>query len=219
MLSHLFSAAVVTHETHYPAELAPLLAEEALQTGGMSPRRLAEFCAGRHCARQALRSLGVGTQPVLRGADRAPLWPRGVTGSITHASAGDAGWAAAAVAHSADVRALGLDAELDVPLDEDLLSIVLTPPERARLTQVTDAERALLGKLAFSAKEAFYKCQYTLTREILEFTDVLVEVDLPASRFQATFLRAAGTFAAGSHLDGRFERQRGLVVTAVELGA
>ena len=219
MLSGLFSAAVVTHETDYPAALPPLLDEEALQTGSMSERRLLEFRAGRHCAREALRLLGLGALPVPRGADRAPVWPDGVTGSITHVFDRSVGLAAAAVARTADVRALGLDAERDLPLDDDLLGIVLTERERGRLARATDAERALLSRLAFSAKEAFYKCQYTVTREFLEFSDVEVDVDLPGSRFRATLLRSAGEFGAGSHLDGRFTRERGWIVTSVELGA
>jgi 4'-phosphopantetheinyl transferase EntD len=217
VLSGLFSAAVVTCETDYPAEFAPLPPEEALHTGSMSERRLSEFRAGRHCARQALVALGVGALPVARGADRAPVWPEGVTGSITHVYRGESGLAAAAVARTTDVRALGLDAELDVPLDEDLLPIVLTPRERAALAHARPQEREFLGKLSFSAKEAVYKCQYTLTRQFLEFTDLELDVDLAASSFRATFLRAAGAFGAGSSLQGRFARQRGWIVTSVEL--
>jgi 4'-phosphopantetheinyl transferase EntD len=219
VLSGLFSAAVVTCETDYPAEFPPLPPEEALHTGTMSERRLSEFRAGRHCARQALVALGVGGLPVPRGADRAPLWPEGVTGSITHVCRGESGLAAAAVALTAEVRALGLDAELDVPLDEDLLPMVLTPRERAALAHLTPLGREFLGKLSFSAKESVYKCQYTLTRQFLEFTDVELDVDLAASSFRATFLRAAGAFGAGSSLQGRFARQRGWIVTSVELAA
>ncbi|HEY6556027.1 MAG TPA: 4'-phosphopantetheinyl transferase superfamily protein [Polyangiaceae bacterium] len=217
MLSGLFSAAVVTCETDYPAEFAPLSPEEALHTGSMCERRLSEFRAGRYCARQALVALGVGALPVARGADRAPVWPEGVTGSITHVCRGESGLAAAAVARTTDVRALGLDAELDVPLDEDLLPIVLTPRERAAFAHATLQEREFLGKLSFSAKEAVYKCQYTLTRQFLEFTDLELYVDLATSSFRATFLRAAGAFGAGSSLQGRFARQRGWIVTSVQL--
>lgn len=219
MLTSLFSAAVVTHEARYPAELPALLAEEARDTHNMSERRLLEFRAGRHCARQALCALGAGAVPVLRGADRAPVWPSGVTGSITHASGRDAGFAGAAVARITDVRALGLDAELDVPLDDDLLPLVLTPRERAALEHAAPHERAWLGKLVFSAKESFYKCQYALTREFLEFGDVEVDVDPGSARFRATLLRAAGALAPGWALDGRFAREGGWLVTGVELGA
>ena len=218
VLRGLFGNAVATHEAAYPAEFPPLLPDEQLHTGSMSEKRLLEFCAGRFCARAALASLGMRPEPVGRGTDRAPIWPAGVTGSITHVSGREHGFAAAAVARSSELRAVGLDAELDVPLDDDLHAIVLTPSERARLEAAAPSERTFLAKLSFSAKEAVYKCQYTLTREFLEFTDVEVESDLSQSTFRATFMRPiAGVFPRGSSLTGRFTRQQGLIVTGVEL--
>ena len=39
-----------------------------------------------------------------------------------------------------------------------------------------EAQRQAAATLIFCIKEAFYKCQYTLTREYLGFGDVRVEV-------------------------------------------
>ena len=69
-------------------------------------RRVAEFHAGRFCAATALRALEV-DGAVATGADRAPIWPAGVVGSITHTNR----FAAAAVALDTRARAIGLDTE------------------------------------------------------------------------------------------------------------
>jgi 4'-phosphopantetheinyl transferase EntD len=68
-------------------------------------KRQREFLAGRWCAKQALQCLGAGSTDVAMAEDRAPIWPDGVVGSITHT--GD--FAAAAVAWAADIAALGID--------------------------------------------------------------------------------------------------------------
>src|SRR6516225_8640665 len=92
----------------FPAE------EPAVRTAG--PRRRAEFTAGRRCAREALARLGLPAAPVLAGRAGEPRWPAGVTGSITHC----AGYRACAVARTADVTALGIDAEPDARLPAGL---------------------------------------------------------------------------------------------------
>src|SRR5277367_2552834 len=58
--------------------------------------RRTEFLAGRACARSALRKLADGRadDAIPIGPDRAPVWPAGIVGAITHAH----GFAAAAVA-------------------------------------------------------------------------------------------------------------------------
>src|SRR5687768_5342608 len=50
------------------------------------PKRQAHYRAGRYCAMKAMSALDAGfaTHPVDRAVDGAPVWPRGVVGSITH---------------------------------------------------------------------------------------------------------------------------------------
>ncbi|PZS40918.1 MAG: 4'-phosphopantetheinyl transferase, partial [Pseudonocardiales bacterium] len=67
--------------------------EAELITRAVDKRRR-EFRTVRHCARQALRQLGLPPAPVLRGERGEPKWPAGVVGSMTHC----AGYRAAAVA-------------------------------------------------------------------------------------------------------------------------
>ena len=93
-------------------------------------RRRKEFATARGCARSALARLGCPPVPVLTDRLGAPLWPGGVTGSITHC----AGYRAAAVALTSDVVSLGLDAAPNAPLrNPDMLDVIARDAERARL--------------------------------------------------------------------------------------
>lgn len=127
-------------------------------------KRQAEYLAGRLCARAALQANGAAA--VVPGTDeeRAPVWPEGFCGSITH---GD-GWAAAVVARSSDWRGLGLDVEnrLDSARAQRLAAEILTPDELARL----DPEQvALQVTLTFSLKESLFKALFPLVRQRFYF--------------------------------------------------
>ena len=50
-------------------------------------KRQREFATGRRLAHGLLTELGVGGGPLLPGRDRAPIWPDGVVGTISHSRA------------------------------------------------------------------------------------------------------------------------------------
>jgi 4'-phosphopantetheinyl transferase EntD len=151
--------------------------EAALRTAG--PRRRAEFAAGRSCARAALATLGVAAGPILPGPAGQPLWPAGVTGSITHC----AGYQACAVARTTDVAAIGIDAEPDAALPAGLIETVATGPERAWISARPSAALPSAAppgvcwdRLLFSTKEAACKLWYPLTGRWLGFQEAAVEL-------------------------------------------
>jgi 4'-phosphopantetheinyl transferase EntD len=151
-----------------PVEPADLYAEERAAVAAAVPARMAEFAAGRAMARRALGELGVTPAPIPVGPGRRPVWPAGVTGSITHCP----GLVAAAVARLSDLAALGIDAEPAVPLDAEVAEVVGSARERS------GADAGDLGAtVVFCAKEAFYKCWSTLGGPFLDFADVTVSFD------------------------------------------
>lgn len=134
-------------------------------------KRIQDFAAGRVCAHRALRELGILDFSLLAGEHREPIWPAAIVGSITHTR----GYAAAVVARQRDLKSVGLDCEVIDSVDEDLWSRICTPTEIARLAQLPPAERGRQAALIFAAKEAFYKCQFPLTRAWVGFEDVVIE--------------------------------------------
>jgi 4'-phosphopantetheinyl transferase EntD len=174
------------------------------EVAGMTAPRRAEFSAGRQAARAALAALGAAAA-VPHGPDRAPVWPAGTTGSITHSATA----CLAAVMRGAG--GIGLDLEEDADLPAELWDSILLPEELARLGP--DPGRA--ARLVFSAKEAAYKAQYAHSRRLFGF-DTLAVV-LTDGGFTATFRHPVGPFAAGHVLHGRHARAEGHILTAVVL--
>lgn len=180
------------------------------------PKRLREFDAGRAAARAAMAALGAAPVAVPHGADRAPIWPEGLTGSITHC----ANACLAALARDGDIRALGLDLEEDAPLDPDLFETVCTGTELERLAALPAGPRGQQARLIFSAKEAAYKAQYPLSRVVFDFHTLEVALDAGGpGHFIARFRRDVAPFGTGDALWGRYAIGGGLIATAVVLAA
>ncbi len=134
------------------------------------PGRRAEFLAGRICAMAALRALTGAPAPVPVGEGRAPVWPGGVAGSISHSGAR----ALAVVGRAAEYPFLGLDFE---PVMEDARAAPLAP---TILTE-GDADHRPAGMaegafttLVFCAKEAVYKAVWPRVRRVVDFHEARV---------------------------------------------
>lgn len=191
----LLPPAVVLRESTGPVPSVVSLPEERALAASFAEVRRREFLATRHLARSALGELGHPDAVVRIGPHRAPVWPAGIVGSITHC----AGYRAVALARADDLRSLGIDAEPAVPLDDGVAEQVLLPAEAARLRD------PLESTVVFSAKESVYKAWHPLTGGWLGFEDV--EVVLGDGTF--------GARVAEATLSGRFVVRDGLVLTAV----
>lgn len=189
----------------FPAEKAAL--------ARMAPARQREFRAGRAAIRAAMRSLGLPPAAVPMGPDRAPLWPAGLVGSLTHVPEA----CLAALAPAPALRGIGIDLERTGALAEELWEGVLGERERDWLRRQPDAARPRLATALFSAKEAAYKCQYPLSRRLLGFDAMRIALDPDLGRFSAEFRVPAPPFAPGDRLAGQVAFGPGWVLTAVIL--
>jgi 4'-phosphopantetheinyl transferase EntD len=167
----LFPAGVAAAELREPGDPGLLLPEEAARLGRAVPKRMQEFAAGRLCARRALAEFGIADFPIRVADDRQPVWPDRMVGSITHT----AGFCAAVVAERRHIGAVGLDSEVVGDVNAEIWQSICVPIETAWIASLPAAQRPAAVTLVFSAKEAFYKCQYPLVREFLGFHDVSVQ--------------------------------------------
>ncbi len=151
---------------------AALTEAEQLDIGHASPERRAEFALGRTLAREALHALGHGFASIRRGEAREPLWPGGVTGSISHT--GDLGVAVAAL--ESNIRSLGVDVESHIEIEPELWPSICSPRDLHRIEHLPAASRAHEVARVFSAKEAAFKCQFPLTRRWIDFAAVSVSI-------------------------------------------
>ncbi|WP_372674633.1 4'-phosphopantetheinyl transferase [Aquicoccus sp.] len=184
-----------------------LFAVEAEAMSRAVPARRTEFAAGRRAAHRAMARLGLAPAPVAMGPDRAPVWPRGLIGSISHCEGG----CAALVARMADMQAVAVDLEPDADLPDDLLPVVCSPAERAWLRDLAPARTGRMARLIFSVKECVYKLQYPLTGKIMEFSDIEVEIDLSHQRFSARLAAHGTKHAPPWTLAGRFGQAGGVM--------
>ncbi|WP_033482414.1 4'-phosphopantetheinyl transferase [Xanthomonas citri] len=133
-------------------------------------KRQAEYLAGRRVAREALCRAGIAEVDLPIGPSRAPLWPSGFVGSISHCEG-----LAVAIAVSSEnmnIRGVGIDIERIVG-EAELAAIrhqaVTINEERSYRALTTSLGDAVAATIAFSAKESFYKAISARVNRIVEF--------------------------------------------------
>lgn len=173
-------------------------------------RRRAEFLAGRQAAREALQQVG-GQGVPQQGRGRAPCWPAGFVGSISHSQ----GVAVALAARQQHWCALGID--LEQPLTRasarEMASQILHPQELA----MAERGEPWALTLAFSLKESLFKALYPQVRRIMDFhaasvvgwQDGYAEIRLQ----QDWSLR----WRSGLHLSCRYTEYRGSILSMLAL--
>lgn len=135
-------------------------------------RRKADFGDSRWCAHVAMSEF-VMDQPIMRGERGMPVFPSGVTGSLTHTE----GYRAALVGRSSRWRSLGIDAEPADWLPEGVINAVARPEEQRRLRRLAREEGIdYLDKVLFSAKESTYKAWFPLTHRFLDFDQADIDI-------------------------------------------
>jgi 4'-phosphopantetheinyl transferase EntD len=156
-----------------------LLPEEMADVSGWADRRQREFSSGRLYARRAMARLGGALQPVRRSDDRAPVWPRGMTGSVTHCD----DIAAVIVVRAGVLRTVGVDIECRGRIYPDLYRGLFTAEEQ-RLVR-----GGLSSTLLFAAKEAIYKALHPAAGIFIDFPEM--EIGMSRGRLVPRYLGPA----------------------------
>jgi len=185
------------------AELSP---REAQAVARAADKRRREFATGRLLAREALARLGVRGFDLINDEDRAPVWPQGIAGTITHCDTR----AVVAVGWRSEVGTFGADLEHRAGLARHLWDMTMLPEEVAFLDAQPEADRERWALILFSAKEALYKAQHPVTREFMGFGALRVELGEGAETprrpggLRCVFQRDVGPFRAGHVAAGRY---------------
>lgn len=146
-------------------------------------KRKAEFLAGRYVARHLLSQLPVSQHDVVIGQHRAPVWPQGVIGSISHHH--DKAVCAIRMGDAAQ-EGVGIDIEQLIQAEqvESIRPGVVNAAEWQRLA-VLPFEASVRLTLVFSAKESVFKALYGWVGRYFDFTDAeVVEVRATSLTFQ-----------------------------------
>ncbi|RRS06764.1 4'-phosphopantetheinyl transferase superfamily protein [Pseudoalteromonas sp. J010] len=167
---------------------------------GAIDKRLAEFLAGRFCAAAALRALEIKSTYVASNAQRAPVWPVGSLGSISHTNS----QAVCIAGLGENLDYIGADIEnwMSEKTASNLTSMIITPQEARRLHR-NDESLVRLLTVVFSAKESLYKAVYPYVGRIFgfeaaevveistqhQFVDLRIKEDLSARIYAGLLFR------------------------------
>jgi len=160
-----------------------LFAIEERAVAAAVPKRQTEFRAGRTCARETLTSLGCADVAIPIGPDRAPCWPEGFIGSISHSLT----FAACLAARDTTFTGIGIDIEEDHPLTPDLSDIIMRSDERSGLPPVLTLGAGSIdtAKAVMVVKEAVFKAVFPHQRIRFDFHHVVVSLHAEIGHFSA----------------------------------
>lgn len=181
-------------------------------------KRQAEYLAGRFCAREGLQRIT--GQPVTpaQGKDRAPIWPTGCVGSITHTQ----GWAAAVIGQKEHYAGLGLDAEIIMPDERarPLSRQILTPSEQVRFGSELASQAGFFITLAFCLKETLFKALYPLVQKRFYFEHAELLSWHPKGNARLRLLtHLSDDWQAQTELDAQFVRDQKRLISLIAVGA
>lgn len=212
----LFDASVVLLSAPVSEDaVASLRPEEAALVATSRDKRKNEFATGRALAHAALAKLGERSSAILNDDERAPIWPAGVRGSITHCDTR----ALVAVCHAA-AGSVGIDVEHRAELKPHLWESVFLPAEIADLDRTPSDLRGRMALVLFSAKEALYKAQFPISRTYMGFRALRVEA--MGGELMCTWQLDVPHFPRGAIARGRYLLQApptGEVLTGVHIPA
>lgn len=219
----IFDAEVVVLASEIDEGALALITErEAELVARAVDKRKHEFATARVLARLAMERIGRKGAELLNAKDRSPIWPEGITGSISHCDTR----AVVAVAQREQVGTVGIDIEHRDELKRELWKTVLLQSEIHALEASYSSE--LRGRMAltiFSAKEALYKAQYPWSTKFMSFHELEVRISpdpsAPSSgELFCTFQNGVAPFHEGCVARGRYRLDAfasGEVLTAVRI--
>jgi 4'-phosphopantetheinyl transferase EntD len=138
-------------------DLPALTPREEASAGTMDASRTVEFKTGRAYAKRALSRLGLHHVELPVGPNRAPVWPSGVSGSITHTAGLTRGHVAVAVARTDAVSSIGIDAEVSRALHHSTWAQFLVASELHDVRDLQMESRAGVVLIIWCVKEAATK--------------------------------------------------------------
>lgn len=156
-----------------------LLPGEFAAVASSGDKRVIDYSTGRYCVRRAQDILQLPREQVLR-EQRAPLWPSGCVGSISHCDI------AASAILSAAHASIGIDIERTDRVKAKLFPSLFTDKEVAALTDLPEPAAAIM----FSAKEAGYKAIYPIGKRFIGFHEAEVFLDWHAQTFSIRYIGA-----------------------------
>ncbi|MCU5773142.1 4'-phosphopantetheinyl transferase superfamily protein [Erwiniaceae bacterium BAC15a-03b] len=200
---------------HFDDSLFALLAiDPPAHLGKSVKKRRAEYLASRYAARSALAAAGVDDFLLLNDEQRAPIWPPGFCGSLSHTSQR----AVIITAAAQPGRRIGVDAEQTMQAESarELSEMIVSASELQRLKQC-GLPLAQALTLTFSLKESLYKALFPVLRQFMDFHSAeIVGLEGETGRAQLRLTRDfSAELQAGRLFSGYFQQQQDEITTLI----
>jgi len=167
-------------------------------------KRKADHLAGRLAAFHALNRQAI---PAI-GNNGEPLWPTGITGSISHS-----GTQAVAICREKGLAGIDCEAIIDERETIEIQDGVINPQEAQLLTN-SGYPFALAFTLTFSAKESLFKALFPQVQAWMGFDSARITA-LNAHTLTLTLTRPLPPFAQNQAFTLHWCRQHAMVVTLI----
>lgn len=188
--------------------LAFISEREAASIVDAVPKRRREFATARALAREGLeRFFGLHDFNLLNDKDRAPIWPQGIAGSLSHSSTH--AWVALV---DATYGTIGVDGEDRDKLERSLWHLTMRDEEIAYLKTLETSVQERRALVIFSAKEALYKTQFPWSHKYMDFMAVQIRLDEDGS-LQCIFQSDIAPFQSGFVAHGRWSDKTEVLTT------
>ncbi|MCP4986398.1 MAG: 4'-phosphopantetheinyl transferase superfamily protein [Colwellia sp.] len=175
-------------------------------------KRKAEYFAGRYLIRRTLLRLKEPAYDIPIGHNRAPVWPVGLQGSLTHT--GNKGISAIAK-HKVNYY-LGIDIEekLSEASRKEIENLICCQNEAERLQPSFEDKEALVT-FVFSAKESLFKALYPYVEVYFDFLDAEV-ITLEEYRFEIKLVKSINSsYVSGMIFKGFFCKKEEITFTII----
>lgn len=169
-------------------------------TGLVAIKRRAEYLAVRYATQRLLRAWDC-YDNVCSAPNRAPVWPAGFCGSLSHTSE----CVIAVIAPAVGITIPGVDIEeLSQPDIKEIADTFTTRQERDYLLSIENIDIETLLVIVFSAKESLYKSLYPEVGFFFDF-DVACLCEINSQEQMFTLMltqRLSPDYVAGSLISG-----------------
>lgn len=149
----------------------PLSVMEKPVTEFKSQKRLREFIAGRNIAKNLIRKLTSSDALVHRSSTFLPIWPKGVTGSISHKGK----LCGAIISNDSSIISLGFDIEKYEAIPEAIWS-TYTDAEEIQKNTLDSIDKPYLANIIFSCKESAFKAFYQNGLTAVKLQDISIKL-------------------------------------------
>lgn len=194
-----------------------LILPHHLRLANAVAKRRAEHLAGRMAASLALGLHGIRDYVPGIGLHRAPCWPPGFTGSITHTDS--LALATVIPERSGEPCGVGIDAEVIMNAYDarEIACGIVTPAERQRLLAGAFPFPLALT-LVFSAKESLFKALYRHVGRYFDFSAAEV-ININDLDVELMLTSPLGPFRAGQVFYAFWQRDGRQLTTLIRCGS